>query len=179
MRTPASLVIVRETKPATEWLLGRPVQKVSPKFAHSVMQGALCARLRPWARGRGRMGPEWRFWLQPPGEESRYLVPDIAYISYARLARESRAEAEEPHVAPDAVFEVLSPGDRPALLAHKIDVHLRAGTTLVVVVDPAGRSLRAIDRDGERILSAGDTFEHDALPEYRLDLAEFFAELDA
>jgi Uma2 family endonuclease len=169
---------VYETKPATEWLLGAPVQKVSPKRKHSALQGELDYRLVPWARGRGRVGPEWRFWLQPPGEESRYLVPDVAYLSYDRLSRESHDAADEPRIAPDAAFEILSPSDRDVHVAHKIDVYLRSGTLLVAVIDPAQRTVRLIDRDGERILAPGETFRHAALPDFAFDVAEFFAILD-
>jgi Uma2 family endonuclease len=171
-------VIVYETKPATEWLLGGPVQKVSPRFAHSVMQRELGTRVGAWARGRGRVGPEWRFWITPPGEESRYLVPDVGYLSYERLGRDAGEAAEEPQLAPDVAFEVLSPSDRHVHVEHKIDVYLRGGTSLVVVIDPTLRTLRAVDRTGER--SFGDTgvFEHAALPGFALDLADFFAELE-
>jgi Uma2 family endonuclease len=171
-------IVVYETKPATEWLLGGPVQKVSPKRKHSALQGELTYRIVPWARGRGRVGPEWRFWLQPPGEESRYLVPDVAYLSYDRLSRDSRNEAEEPHIAPDAAFEILSPTDRAVHVAHKIDVYLRARTSLVAFVDPAQRTIRLIDRGGELTLTAGDTFRHAALPDFRFDVGAFFAHLD-
>ncbi len=171
-------VVVYETKPATEWLLGGPVQKVSPRNAHAVLQGTLFARLHAWARGRGRVGIEWRFWLQPPDEEARYLVPDVAHLSYDRLPREARSEAEEPRMAPDVACEILSPDDRPEIVAHKIDVYLSSGTSLVAVVDPACRTFRAIDGSGEKVYAAGDTFVHPALPEFALDLADFFAELD-
>jgi Uma2 family endonuclease len=171
-------VIVYETKPATEWLLGGPVQKVSPKFKHSVMQRELGARLGLWARGRGRVGPEWRFWVQPAGEQSRYLVPDVGYLAYDRLSRESRDAAEEPHIAPDVAFEVLSPGDRALHVAHKIDVYLRSGTKLVVIVDPLRRTMRTIDAAQERLLREGDVFEHPALPDFSLALADLFAALD-
>lgn len=174
----SSPVVVYETKPATEWLLGGPVQKVSPKRTHSALHGELDYRIVPWARGRGRVGPEWRFWLQPPGEESRYLVPDVAYLSYDRLSRDSHDEAEEPHIAPDAAFEILSPTDSAVHVAHKIDVYLRAGTSLVVVIDPAQRTIRLIDPDGEHTLRSGDTFRHGALPDFAFDIAEFFAILD-
>jgi Uma2 family endonuclease len=171
-------VVVYETKPATEWLLGGPVQKVSPRFRHSVMQRELSTRLGTWARGRGRVGPEWRFWLQPPGEQARYLVPDVAYLSYERLSRESRDDAEEPRIAPDVAFEVLSPGDQAHHLAHKIEVYLRAGTLLVVIVDPANRVVRVVDNGSDNALSDGQSFEHSALPGFSFALDDLFAALD-
>ena len=172
-------VVVYETEPATEWLFEGPVQKMSPRFAHAVMQRELSTRLGAWARGRGRVGPEWRFWVQPPGEESRYLVPDVGYLSYARLPREARDEAEEPHLAPDVAFEILSPSERAKNIEHKIDVYLRSGTALVVVVDPIARTMRIVDTNEERLMSEGAVFTHSALPEFTLDVTDLFAELDA
>ena len=40
------------------------------------------------------------------------MVPDVAYLSYARVPFEDSAAADIPRVAPDAVVEILSPGDR-------------------------------------------------------------------
>ncbi len=85
--------VVYETKPATEWILGRPVQKVSPRYTHACLQAAIVAWLRTWARGRGRVGTEWRVWLTPGDEPERYLVPDVMYISYDRLPREAEEAA--------------------------------------------------------------------------------------
>jgi Uma2 family endonuclease len=116
--------------------------------------------------------------VQPAGEQSRYLVPDVGYLAYDRLSRESRDAAEEPHIAPDVAFEVLSPGDRALHVAHKIDVYLRSGTKLVVIVDPLRRTMRTIDAAQERLLREGDVFEHPALPDFSLALADLFAALD-
>ena len=171
-------VVVYETKPATEWLFGGPVQKMSSRFAHSVMQRELSTRVGAWARGRGRVGPEWRFWVRPPGAMSRYLVPDVGYLSYDRLPREARDEAEEPHLAPDVAFEILSPSERPNTIEHKIDVYLRSGSSLVAVVDPIVQTLRIIDQAGERLLKEDEVFEHPAMPNFCLNLSEVFAELD-
>ena len=87
-------------------------------------------------------------------------------------------EAEEPHIAPDAAFEILSPSSRALHVAHKIDVYLQAGTGLVAIIDPATRTIRLIDRDGERTLVGDDIFEHAALPGFTFDIAAYFATLD-
>jgi Uma2 family endonuclease len=167
-----------ETRPNTEWILGGPVQTVSPQREHGKLQGELYLRLGPWADGRGTAATEWRFWIQPSGEEARYLIPDVAYLSYARLPQTAGKEADEPRIAPDAAFEILSPSVRELHVTHKIDVYLRAGTGLVAVIDPATRTIRLIDRDGERTLAVGDVFRHTALPGFTFDIAAYFATLD-
>lgn len=171
-------VKVYKAKPAVEWLFDGPVQKVSPRFAHACMQSTLASWLRVWAKGRGRVGTEWRVWVAPGEERERYLVPDVMYISYERLPREARKQAEEPHLAPDAVFEVRSQGDREKDVVHKVDVYLRAGTTLVVVVDPYARKMIVHDCDGSRVLYSDDLFQHPALPGFTLSVTELFDELE-
>jgi len=178
MQSGANPVVVYETKPATEWLMGGPVQKMSPKFWHAALQGAMHGRLRAWAETRGRVGPEWRFWLTPPGERERYLVPDVAFLSYERLARSEIAAAQEPHVAPELAVEIISPSERPDHMAHKVDVYLRSGTLVVLQIDPARRTATVHDASGVRVLRDGDTFTHAALAGFSLPLAELFAELD-
>jgi Uma2 family endonuclease len=179
MRAETQRPIVYETKPATEWLLGGPVQKVSPRYAHALMQRLVAQYLGEWAKGRGRVGTEWRVWVSPGREGARYLVPDIAFVSYERLPRAARAVAEEPYVTPNAVFEIRSKDDRNILVEHKVDVYLRAGCDLVAILDPYERRLVAHDSEAVTILAAGDVFTHAALPEFKLPLPELFAELDA
>jgi Uma2 family endonuclease len=149
-----------------------------PKFSHALSQGLLFNRLHAWGRTRGRVGTEWRFWVTPAGSYARYLVPDVAYLSYARLPRESVAEAEEPHVAPSAVFEIRSPSDRNILVEHKVDVYLRAGADVVCIIDPKARTAVLHDAERVRFLGSSDLLVHDALPGFEVDLAELFAELD-
>jgi Uma2 family endonuclease len=168
-----------ETKPAMEWLLGGPVQKVSPRYAHALFQRLLAEHLGRWAEGRGRVGTEWRFWLAPAREYARYFVPDVAYLSYARLGASERDAAEEPRIAPDVAVEIRSPGDRNILILHKVDVYLRAGTTLVVLIDPVARTCVLHDAERETILSPHAILTHDALPGFVFDLGEAFAQLDA
>lgn len=167
-----------ETKPATEWLLGRPIQKVMPKEAHAIVQLAFAAALRAWALGRGQVGVEWRLWLAPPGEIERYLVPDIAYISFERRPRATVAPRAETRIAPDVAVEIRSPDDRNINVMHKIDVYLRAGTSLVIIVDPTRRTCTLHDAETETIVAVGERLDHAALPGFSLDLSEIFGELD-
>jgi Uma2 family endonuclease len=170
-------IVLPETKPETEWVRGRPLQKVSPQRTHSRLQGALTMRLDRWAAGRGEVGPEWRFRIAPPGEVRRPLVPDVAYISNERLRPLSDKELEVPPLAPDVAVEILSPGDRRADIDDKIDVYLRAGSSLVIVVDPQQRTVELHDRDEMMRLDETGAIEHRALPEFSYSLRELFAVL--
>jgi Uma2 family endonuclease len=80
-------IVMPETKPETEWVRGRALQKVSPTYDHAALQTLLAMALREWAdeRAYGRIGTEWRFRLAPPHAVVRPLVPDVAFLSYAEL----------------------------------------------------------------------------------------------
>ncbi|HMF27287.1 MAG TPA: Uma2 family endonuclease, partial [Candidatus Cybelea sp.] len=78
-------ILLPETKPETEWVRGRALQKVSPQRDHARLQLALGIALDRWAAGAGEVGTEWRFRVAPPGEVRRPLVPDVAYVSKERI----------------------------------------------------------------------------------------------
>lgn len=170
-------IVLPETKPETEWVRGRALQKVSPQRTHSLLQGELTIQLSRWATGRGEVGPEWRFRVAPPGEVRRPLVPDVAYVSNARLEPLSDEEIELPPLAPDVAVEILSPGDRRVDLDDKIDVYLRAGSSLVVVVDPRRRVVELHDCDNVVQLNESEAIEHRALPGFSYLVSALFAVL--
>ncbi|HZW52941.1 MAG TPA: Uma2 family endonuclease [Candidatus Elarobacter sp.] len=171
-------IVLPETKPETEWLRGRAVQKVSPKRKHAELQVWLGGRLRAWGRERGRVGSEWRFRVAPPGEDIRPLVPDLSFLAYERMRGTSDADWDAPLVAPDAAVEIRSPGDNRLDLQDKVATLLRAGARVVIVIDPRRRTVVTHDAVGRRTFWETDTFEHPALPGFSFSLAEMFAELD-
>jgi Uma2 family endonuclease len=170
-------IVLPETKPETEWVRGRALQKVSPQRTHSRLQGALAMRLDRWAAGRGEVGPEWRFRVAPPGEVRRPLVADVAYASSERLRPLSDKEVEIPPLAPDVGVEILSRDDRRADLDDKIGVYFRAGSSLVIVVDPQQRAVELHDRAETARLDETGTIEHRVLPGFSYPVRELFAVL--
>ena len=171
---PVSEIVLPPSTPELEWVRGRALQKVSPQRTHSRLQAALTMQLDRWATGRGEVGPEWRFRVAPPGEMRRPLVPDVAYVSYERLRPLSDEEIELPPLAPDVAVEILSPDDRRADVDDKIDVYLRAGSSLVLVVDPRRRTVELHDRDGVRVLDESCVIAHSALPGFSYPVIELF-----
>src|ERR1700674_2107802 len=141
---------VPETKPATEWVNGRALQKMNPRERHSRAQSAFLVALLTWSRehGAGRVGAEWDFRLAPPGEPRRPLVPDVAYLSYERVGYDDDEGASIPRVAPNVVVEILSPGDARRDVNEKIRVYLASGTDVVFIVDPARMTVIAHSADG-------------------------------
>jgi Uma2 family endonuclease len=170
-------IVLPETKPETEWLDGRAVRKMSPFYAHGAVQARIVELLAPWAEGRGRLASEWRFRLTPPGEARRPLVPDVSYLSFARLAAEAYDFADAPVMPPDAAFEVLSKKSRPKLVAAKIEVLLRCGTALVVVLEPRDWTVTLHDGGAPVVLRDDDVVRHPALPGFSAPARAFFAGL--
>ncbi|MGH7706826.1 MAG: Uma2 family endonuclease, partial [Vulcanimicrobiaceae bacterium] len=170
-------IVLRATKPETEWVRGRARQKVSPTYSHAVLQRLFATALGDWADlgGHGRVGTEWRFRVQPPGEIVRPLVPDVAFLSYAAIPANAAAERVElPLAAPTVAVEILSPDDRAIDVNDKIAVYLRAGSALVIVVDPRSESI-ALHSAITRHVRPGERLEDPALPGFTLDVAALFA----
>jgi len=175
METLPNEIVLPETKPETEWVRGRALQKVSPTYRHSALQTLFVIALHAWAEGRGRVGTEWHFRIAPPGEVIRPLVPDVSYLSYERLPSDADDAAQRPLGAPDVAVEILSPGDRMRDVRDKIETYLRAGTDCVIVVDPKTETIRAESSDGVTTYAIGQTFSHAALPGFLLDVGAYFA----
>ncbi len=170
-------IVLPQTKPETEWVRGRALQKVSPTYDHGALQGQLYMALWNWAESgtHGRVATEWRFRVAPPGEVVRPLVPDVAYLSYADLpAKAPRELVEVPLGAPTVAVEILSPGDRRADVADKLATYLAAGTAAVIVVDPRLRTIAVHDRGGALSLGPGEQLTHAALPGFALDVRALF-----
>jgi Uma2 family endonuclease len=102
--------------------------------------------------------------------------PDIAFIRNDRMPPPARRRGV-PTMAPDAVFEVLSPDDRPRELRAKIAEYLGSSVGLVVIVDPRVHEV-VVHRSrtepvtlgaGSDVLDAGD-----AIPGFACTVREIF-----
>ena len=169
-------ITVPVTKPATEWVNGRALQKSGQPFPEALAQAKMGAALGAWAEktGSGRAGLEWDFRVTPPGEPTRPLVADLSFLSYDRLAYERDEAAQIPYMAPDAAIEILSPRDEPRDIEEKVRVYLAAGARLVLLIDPVERAFIARDTEGARRFSGDDIFTHRALPDFSMRVSSIF-----
>jgi Uma2 family endonuclease len=168
-------IVLPLTKPETEWVRGRALVKMSPTRDHARIQSHFAAALDAWSIGRGEVGTEWRFRIAVPGEPRRPLVPDVSFVAFEALRGLSYEDIQLPALAPTVAVEVLSRGDLSADVASKIDVYLRGGSRLVIVIDPRKRTLVAHDADTVSTFESGDVFTHPALPDFQVDLGPFFS----
>lgn len=169
-------ICVPITKPATEWVNGRALQKVSPQEEHARTQSRFAAALNAWAdeTGSGRVGTEWEFRVTPPHEATRPLVPDVAFLSFDSLSYEDDDAAQIPYMAPDVAIEIISPNDQRRDVDEKTRVYLAAGARLVLLVDPKTQTFMAHDAEGTRLFSADERFTHAALPDFAVRVASVF-----
>jgi Uma2 family endonuclease len=169
-------IVLPPAKPALEWVNGRVLQKVSPQRRHALAQSRFATALDAWAqaRGSGVVGTEWECRIAPPGEVRRPLVPDVAYLSYERVPFEHFDEADIPRVAPNAVVEVLSPGDRLPDIEEKVRVYLAGGTSVVFLVDTELQSVTI--RDGSQLVIFGrdQIVQHVSLPGFTMPARYLF-----
>lgn len=165
--------------PAIELVDGKPHRKVSPTLTHALVQGALVRLLAACGADRGCVAPEWHLRVgKAPGTDD-VLVPDVAFVTFERLAALDARDREIPPLAPEICIEVWSPNDDRGVLRRKIEKYRAAGAALVLDVNPYDRSVTAYDRDGECVFSADATFARAAVTWLRFAVADVFAPLDA
>jgi Uma2 family endonuclease len=176
---PTTPLPIPETTPATEFIDGRPAQKMSPFGLHARVQRVVAAALGDWSdeRGRGRVGTEWDFDLTPPGERANRLVPDVAFLSYDRVSYEDVDGSEVPVVAPDVAVEILSHGQTLENSSRRLQIFFACGTELVVLIDPRAELAWLVDASGARTLSGNDAIAHPSLPGFALPLRRCFDEV--
>jgi len=101
-------------------------------------------------------------------------APDAAFISKGRIPADGLPRFVP--FAPDIAVEVLSPGDAQVEVEEKTEQWLQAGTAMVWVVNPRGRTI-TIHRKGRdpRVLRQNDTLDgEDICPGFSLRVAEIF-----
>ena len=167
-----------ETKPYKEFVDGEVVEKPMPVPAHGQLVVDLITETNLYVREH----PEFRV-----ETEVRHADLDNAWvflpdISLTRKTRRPPA-VDEPRgpveVMPDFAIEVLSPDDRPGRVAQRVNYYLRAGVTLVWIVDPEDESVTVFERGAEsRVVTSPDELTGEpVLPGFTLDLGRLFATL--
>jgi Uma2 family endonuclease len=87
---------------------------------------------------------------------------DVAFYSYKRVPKGPRPKVYA-GVAPELVFEVVSPDDRPRKDVEKVAEYLRAGVLCVCVVDPKRRIVVHYPGRPAQTLAADDNLEFPAI----------------
>ena len=182
VRTPPKNITLQEflalpeTKPASEYIDGKIIQKPMPKGKHSTIQTELSAALnaalkpqkiaRPFSELRCTFG-------------DRSTVPDIAVFRWDRIPRDENGEIADSFLAaPDWTIEILSPDQSHTRVTKNILHCLDNGTQLGWLIDPKEQSIFAYYPKQQPTFfeDAGDVLPvPDFAESFQLTLGELFS----
>ena len=164
-----------ETKPASEYIDGKIIQKPMPQGEHSTIQGELIIALNSALKPQkiARAFPELRCTFG-----GRSTVPDVTVFTWDRIPRQDNGRiANAFNIEPDWTIEILSPDQRHSRVTGNILHCLDNGTKLGWLIDPQEPSVLvyfpkqqpAFFEDANNVLPVPD-FAQD----FKLTLGELF-----
>jgi Uma2 family endonuclease len=137
--TLAEFLKLPETKPASEYVNGKIIQKPMPQGKHSRLQGKLVTRINETfeVSKTALAFPELRCTFG-----GRSIVPDISVFAWDRIPVDEEGDLKNVFtVAPDWTIEILSPGQSPVQVTRNILHCLDHGCLLGWMLDPEDRSV--------------------------------------
>jgi Uma2 family endonuclease len=103
-------------------------------------------------------------------------IPDVSFVSFARLGCRELPSEPIPDLAPDLAIEVLSASNTPAEMARKLREYFNAGVRLVWFIDEEAASIEVFTSasksrvlTGKQLLKGGKV-----LPGFELSVEVFF-----
>ena len=143
--TPSKLITLKEflalpeTKPASEYIDGKIIQKPMPQGEHSTIQAELIIALNGALKPPeiARAFPELRCTFG-----GRSTVPDVSVFTYNRIPRQDNGRiANAFNIEPDWTIEILSPEQSQTKVTKNILHCLDNGTNLGWLIDPKEQSI--------------------------------------
>ena len=128
-----------ETKPASEYVDGRIIQKPMPQGEHSVIQTELAPAinlvLKPKQMARAFSELRCTF-------GGRLIVPDISVFTWSRIPRKENGAVDNVFLlAPDWIIEILSPNQSQTKVTKNIRHCLKYETQMGWLIDPEEQSV--------------------------------------
>jgi Uma2 family endonuclease len=110
----------------------------------------------------------------------RVRIPDVSFISWARLPRRKVPRKPIPDLVPDLAVEVLSASNTPEEMKRKLQEYFQAGVRLVWFIHPGTRKVEVYTSAEEfTLLGPKQTLEGGAvLPGFVLPIQKLFARAD-
>jgi len=151
---------------------GQPEEKELPGARHSGVSGRLAIELGIFLKANplGALYPETSF--QIGGNAG---IPDLAFVSAARIPPEGEPETKWP-MAPDLAVEVISPNDLYEKVYAKAMEYLAAGVKQVWLVSPEHHTVTVYRSATDITAFPGDSelASEDLFPGFRCPLREVF-----
>jgi Uma2 family endonuclease len=123
-----------ETKPASEYIDGRIIQKPMPQGKHSTIQTEFSTTINVTLKPRqlARAFSELRCTFG-----GRSIIPDVSVFAWSKIPRDEDGEvANTFSIAPDWTIEILSPEQSPTKVIKNILHCLNHGTQVGWLIDP-------------------------------------------
>ena len=168
-----------ETEPPSELVDGEVVQKFGSCLYASILSNELICLLEEYLQRtkEALLGPSV---THVYASEERVFLPDLMVTLKGRIPTDRRTRLYGPvPVQPDMAIEVLSPGESTGRTLERADFYMRAGTTLLWLVDPETESI-TVYRPNQAPTVHRPPSTIDAKPVLRgfsLDLTALFAAL--
>jgi len=131
-----------ETKPASEFINGKIVQKPMPQGEHSLLQAEICEVINQLVKPQkiARAFPELRCIFGGVA-----IVPDVAVFRWDRIPREQSGRiANRFEIHPDWAIEILSPEQRQTRVLGNLLHCSQQGTELGWLIDPEEESVLVV-----------------------------------
>jgi Uma2 family endonuclease len=164
--------VLLDPEKSYEIVNGQPEEKEMPGARHGGVCGRLSRRLGTFVEthGLGEVYEETSFQI---GANER--IPDLAFVSVARIPPEGEPETKWP-MAPDLAVEIVSPSDFYERVHAKAMEYLAAGVKQVWIVSPENRTI-TVYRSATNIMAFPEDSElvsEDLFPGFRCHLSEIF-----
>ena len=137
--TLTAFLALPETKPASEFIDGKIIQKSMPQGKHSALQSDLIALINNAVRTKkiARAFPELRCTFAGSA-----IVPDLAVFVWDRIQRDDSGEiANVFAISPDWTIEILSLGQSITPVTKKILRCLKHGSQMGWLIAPADKAV--------------------------------------
>ncbi|MDJ0726488.1 MAG: Uma2 family endonuclease [Prochloraceae cyanobacterium] len=157
----------KETKPGSEYIDGKIVQKPMPKGKHSRLQLKLCNSINSCGETKeiAYAFPELRCSFGV-----RSIIPDIAVFRWSRIPFDPDGEVPNDFLLhPDWTIEILSPEQSSNRVIGNILYCLQSQTELGWLIDPVDRSILVFQSGQQPELFQGSK-KLPVLEELNLDL---------
>ena len=154
-----------------EYVKGELIPMSPPTMEHGEISMSLILPLGTYIREKqlGRLYPaDTTFKLG-----DRLVKPDIAFVSTERLPENRRQGSPIP---PDLAVEVVSPTDPQYNIAEKAFAYLNAGTRLVWIIEPIGKTVTVYRSETDiKTLTRKDTLTgEDVVEGFSCPVAQLF-----
>ena len=163
-----------------ELIDGELMEMAPTSWGHGLLAGEIAHYLRTYVK-RFNLGvvPGSDPGYYSPIDESTLLVPDVAFVSYARMPP-ARSAKEFAPLMPDLAVEIKSPSESMPQMRRKARIYLENGSCLVWLVLPDKQAVEVwrLSLDGQlsndRLERSDSLSGEDVLPGFSLDLQRLF-----